>query len=425
MKIINYFGDEQKIHYAKMDNGLDVYVATNPKSLGYHVELVVKYGSEIEDFVPVGEKNNYHLPLGVAHFLEHKMFDMESSNAFNFFGKTGTYANAGTSYYYTKYYIDGKKSFEKNLDYFISMIYTPFFEQESIDKEKSIINEEIKMYDDEPEWIIDHVFRNSFFQKIMRDKIAGTVESIKDIDKELLTKVYNTFYQPSNMFLVVTGNVKIENVLQVLENNKALNSRISKQKIVYCEKEEEKIVQDEYQRLTGKIIIPKLKYGYKFSLKDFKLKDTMKLRCYLDAVFSILFNDASEFNEEVFEKKLSTSFYTYFTIIDDLYMVSVDAESEYADMFVEEFDKKLKNIRICEEDFERIKKVWYSVIIRSLDNNYAMANSIVDDLLKDKEVCDNLEFINSLNYQELQEVIKEIDFSNRTLVLMLPEGESK
>lgn len=423
MREINYFGDEQKIYYEKLKNGLTVYIAPNANSLGYHAELVTKYGSEIEEFIPINEKEYVHLPLGVAHFLEHKTFDMEGADSFNFFSKYGTYANAGTSYYYTKYYIDGKKCFEKNLDYLLSMIFTPFFDDNSIENEKNIIAEEIKMYDDEPEWIIDYEFRKCFFKSIMRDKIAGTVDSIKKINKELLQKVYDTFYQPSNMFLAITGNVNIKKVMEILHNNKALNTKETNKKIVYKEKMEDTSVLDEYKKIKGKIVIPKIKYGYKFSLDDFELKDKKKLRFYLGAIFSILFNDASKFNEDILEKKLSTSFYSFYTSIDNIYMITIDAESDYADLFVEEVEKTLNNIHITNDDFERIKKVWYSIIVRGLDNNTSLANSMIDDLLKDNELYDNLELINILSYDELQSVIKDLNFNNKSFILMVPEGE--
>ena len=112
MKILNYFGKEQKIYYEKLNNGLEIYIVPNHNHANYHIEIVTKYGSSIKEFIPIGEKNYLKLPLGVAHFLEHKMFDMENSDAFSFYSKTGTYVNAGTNYFYTKYYIDGKLSFD-------------------------------------------------------------------------------------------------------------------------------------------------------------------------------------------------------------------------------------------------------------------------------------------------------------------------
>ena len=105
MKIENYFGKEQLIYHEKLNNGLEIFILPNHGINNYHVEIVSKYGSSVKEFIPVGETDYLKLPLGVAHFLEHKMFDMKDSDPFKFFSKTGTYVNAGTNYFYTKYYI--------------------------------------------------------------------------------------------------------------------------------------------------------------------------------------------------------------------------------------------------------------------------------------------------------------------------------
>ena len=217
MKELNYFGKEQKIYYEKLNNGLEIYVVPNSNQDNYHIELVCKYGSSIKEFIPIGEKNYIKLPLGVAHFLEHKTFDMEESDAFEFYGKTGTYVNAGTNYFYTKYYIDGKKSLKKNLEYLLDMVYTPHFKEERVESEKGIIAEEIKMYDDEVDWILDFESKNNLFFTTVNEKIAGTVESIQEIDSNILQKTYDTFYQPSNMFVVATGNIKANEIIDIIK----------------------------------------------------------------------------------------------------------------------------------------------------------------------------------------------------------------
>jgi len=415
-----YFGKEQMYIYEKLDNGLEIFIFPNNSITNYHVEVVTKFGSSINEFIPINEEKYFKLPLGVAHFLEHKLFDMENSDAFNYFSKTGTYVNAGTNYFYTKYYIDGKKNFKKNLDYLLDMIFTPYFTDSKIDSERGIISEEIKMYDDEAEWILDYESKKSLFFTTVNEKIAGTVESIANIDATILTKTYDTFYQPSNMFIVITGNVNVNETIEIIKNNTSLNVRKTNYPIKIKKCIEPANVKEEYCKKYENIVIPKLSYSYKFDLDKIS-KNRLYTRLYLSLLFSHLFGETSEFNEKVLNNNLAINFYIDHLSFDNIYSFTIEAESEYADIFKDEVDKVLKNINIIEEDFERIKKIWLSVVIRSLDNKENLAYSIVDDIIKDGEVLDQLELINNLNYHELLALINKLDLSNKSFVLMLPK----
>ena len=416
---LNYFGDEQIIYYEKMDNGLDVYVAPTKRN-NYRIELAVKYGSSINEFIPVDEKEYLKLPLGVAHFLEHKMFDMENGDAFSFYSKTGTYINAGTNYFLTRYYIGGIKHLKKNLDYLLTMISTPFLKEDNVNNEKGIIEEEIKMYEDEVDWTLDHISKKNLFYTTVNEEVAGTSKSIKEITPDILNKTYNTFYQPSNMILVVTGNVKYQDIINIVKNNKAIKSKMTNKKIVYKKEKESVLVPREYQLINANLIIPKLAYSYKFDLDTFK-KDYLYGKLYLNLIFTHLFGDTSRFNEKVIEKGLTTDFYIDYLSFDNIYSMTITAESEYADLFKEEVDKTLSDLNVSEEDFERIKKTWISIIVRSLDSKEALAYSIVNDLIKDGRIYDQKELIEKLNYHDLEDIIHKIDLSNKSFVLMVPK----
>ena len=419
MKIINYFGDEQKIYYNELSNGLKIYVLPNNNQHNYHFELVVKYGSSIRKFIPINEKEYIKLPLGVAHFLEHKMFDNEDDNVFDFYSKTGTYINAGTSYFSTKYYIDGRKNIKKNLDYLLNLVFTPYFKNENIDSEKGIIEEEIKMYDDEADWILDYESKRNLFYTTVCDKIAGTSESIREINEDILLKTYNTFYQPSNMFLVATGKVNYKDIIDIINNNVAINKIKSNYPIIYEKEQEEKTIPKEYSCIKADIIVPKLSYSYKFDLNDFG-DDYLVSKLYLNLIFTHLFGITSKFNEKILQDRLAVDFYLDHLSFDNIYTFTIEAESEYADLFKEEVDKTLKNISISIDDFNRIKKIWVSVIIRSLDNKETLAFSIVDDIIKENDVYDQEKIINMIDFSDLQKIISKLDFKNKSFVLMLP-----
>ena len=421
MITLNYFGNEQKIYYEKLNNGLEVYLIPNKNQSNYHIEVVTKYGSSIKEFIPIGEDNYLKIPQGVAHFLEHKMFDMEKGDPFSFYSKSGTYINAGTSFFCTRYYIDGKKNINKNLDYLLNMVFTPYLTEEKTESEKGIIEEEIKMYDDEAEWILDHESKRCVFSSSVNDKIAGTPESIRKITADILNRTYNSFYQPSNMFVVISGKVN-KNIIDIIKNNKCINSRKTN-KVIKCKTScETKEVVNEYKCIEANIVLPKLSYVYKFDLDDYGSNHSIT-RLYLNLLFTHLFGDTSKFNAKVLENTLATDYYMDHLSFDNIYTLSLEAESEFADLFKDEVDNTLSDINITKDDFERIKKIWVSIIIRSLDNKESLASSVIDDLIKDNEVVDQHELINKLNYDELLKIISKLDLSNKSFVLMVPKDK--
>lgn len=416
-----FLGSLKEVYYEKLDNGLDIYIIPNNKQKRYCACLVVKYGSDINTFKPINSEKYITIPLGVAHFLEHKMFDMEKGNPFDFFGKYATFVNASTSYEFTKYYIEGKKSVYKNLDYLIELVFTPYFVDEQINGEKNIIAEEIKMYEDQIEWQLDLKARDGLFKNIFLGNIAGTVDSIMEIDAHTLQMVYDTFYQPSNMFLVVSGNVNPEKVIEVVKKNTFINNHTTNYPIKIKKEKEKREVILEYQEMNGLTIKPKLRYSYKFDLNDLKIEDQIKTKFYLNLLFTYLFGNGSLFSEKIVEEKIATAFYDEYMSKDNIYMISLFAESDYADMFVDLVDDTLKNIKIEEDDFIRIKKIWYSILIRSIDNPITISNSLIEDIIKNNQEFDNFAYIDSLSYNELLKVIQKLDLSNKSLVLLFPK----
>ena len=222
------------------------------------------------------------------------------------------------------------------------------------------------------------------------------------------------------MFVVATGNVKPNDIINVIKNNKSINKAITNKKITYKLFKEKDIVPLEYKLLEENIVIPKLSYSHKFDI-DTLGPDRLKTRLYLSLLFTYLFGETSEFNEKVIENELAISFYIDHLSFDNIYVFTVEAESEYADLFKESVDDTLSNIKIDKEDFERIKKIWVSVVIRSLDNKENLASSVVDDIIKDGKVYDQLDLINMIDYEELLKFIKKLDLTNESFVLMVPK----
>ena len=203
------------------ESGLTVVVLPKPEFDKYYSVISTKYGSNDFCFKD-DEKNDYiEVPDGIAHFLEHKMFEQpDGSNAFDKFSLYGANANAYTAFNNTAYLYQCTDYFYENLDHLLNYVFTPHFTKENVEKEQGIIAQEIRMYDDDPEWcVFFNMLKAMYVNHPVRRDIAGTVESIAKIDKDLLYYCYNIFYHPENMVLFMTGNIDIDKIPEIIDKN--------------------------------------------------------------------------------------------------------------------------------------------------------------------------------------------------------------
>ncbi len=199
----------ETVYAAELDDGLHVYVMPKPGYNKKYVTFATHYGSVDSHFKAPGDPAPVNVPDGIAHFLEHKMFEKEEGNVFDRFAALGAMSNAFTTYTSTSYLCSATENFPDCLDLLVDMVTRPYFTDESVAKEKGIIGQEIRMYEDSPRWRVrDNLLTALYQAHPVRINIAGTVESIQDITKELLYRCYRTFYRPENMNLFVTGEIE-------------------------------------------------------------------------------------------------------------------------------------------------------------------------------------------------------------------------
>ncbi|MFN3367779.1 MAG: EF-P 5-aminopentanol modification-associated protein YfmH, partial [Exiguobacterium mexicanum] len=191
---------DETLYHEKLENGLEVFILPKKGFSKTFATFTTKYGSIDNHFVPRGEKDAIKVPDGIAHFLEHKMFEKEEGDIFQQFSKQGASANAYTSFTRTAYLFSATGQINENIETLLDFVQEPYFTEQTVEKEKGIIAQEITMYDDQPDWrlyfgIIENMYKNH----PVKIDIAGTVDSIQDITAEHLYTCYNTFYHPSNM----------------------------------------------------------------------------------------------------------------------------------------------------------------------------------------------------------------------------------
>lgn len=205
-KPINFEQLQETLFHEKMANGLDVYVLPKQGFNKTYAVFTTKYGSIDNQFVPLNKEEMVHVPDGIAHFLEHKLFEKADGDVFQDFSKQGASANAFTSFTRTAYLFSSTSNVEKNLETLVDFVQDPYFTEKSVEKEKGIIGQEINMYDDNPDWrLFFGLIENMYKDHPVKIDIAGTVESISHITKDLLYECYETFYHPSNMLLFIVG----------------------------------------------------------------------------------------------------------------------------------------------------------------------------------------------------------------------------
>ena len=422
MKKISLKGLDQDVYLETLKNNLNIIMVPYTNKKNYFITYATRYGSNINAFIPVGSKKGITVPNGIAHFLEHKMFEQaDGVDPFTFFAESGTGANASTSYTSTQYICYGTKEFAKNLDFLLKFVNEPYFTDENVLKEKGIIKEEIKMYDDIPESVLENKLKENLYHiDPHRIDIAGSCSDIDKITKEDLYLCYNTFYNPNNMFIIIAGNFDMEEASDIIKNRlENKENRISK--ITVKDYKEPKSVYKKEEELSVNIKVPKIGLGYKFSKEDLKLDDELELDLYLSMLTTLLFVSASIFRERVRKENLMTSFYYEWDDIKKYKSLLLYAETENPDLLIAEIEKELANIIITQEDFERMKKVWISNEVKMIDYVETTVNNLYDDMIRYKKVVDNkIDLIRKLDFNKLSRLLGQMKFNNRSKVILLP-----
>ena len=422
MKAIELKGLDQTLYCEKLENGLEVYMLPYKNKSNYTMHYLTKYGSIQTTFIPYGEKEKITVPDGIAHFLEHKMFEQEDGvDPFTYAAKTGTYSNASTNFECTRYYFEGNQAFQDNLNYLLDFVGSPYFTDENVEKEKGIIAEEIKQYDDEVEWVFEEEMKKALLQKDNhRVDIAGTIESINTITKEDLYNTYYTFYQPSNMFLVISGDFKVEDAINTIKNNETLRNAKTNFKVKVFQEEEPLAVNEKIKELEFNVVNTKVGYGIKIPIKH--IKDKYLFNLYIGLMLSIKFGLSSVFREKLKKEQLMTSFYMEREIVGEYLIIVFKADSETPFELIEEIKKELANIEIPEEEINRLKKVWISSEVIMIDNINMSLENIVDDIIEFGDIIPNkVEIFRSLNKKDYDKILSSIDFSNSSTVIIRPK----
>ena len=410
-KIVNDILKEE-VYYEKLDNGLDVYFMPKKGFTKKFAVLATNYGSNDLEFIPINQTEKFKVNEGIAHFLEHKMFEQpDGGNAFDKFSKLGASANAYTNFTITAYLFSCTENFYESLQHLIDYVQTPYFTDENVEKEKGIIEQEIKMYNDDPDWNVYFNCLKAMYSKYpVNIDIAGTVDSIYKITKEELYTCYNTFYNPGNMILFVVGDVDAEKVMEIAKKSNHYDVDKLKNEIERFYPEEPKTVNEKEIVAEFPISMPMFNIGFKDSDVGMKGKELLRKEVITEILLDMILKRGSEIFEELYMSGLiNDNFGCGFTSQVDYGYTLIGGESnetrKVKDTIIK-YINKYKEDGLSEDDFNRVKKKKMGQFIKYFDSVNFIANNFISYKFKGINLMDYLEVIKQVKFEEVEERLK-------------------
>ncbi|SCX24429.1 Predicted Zn-dependent peptidase [Ruminococcaceae bacterium P7] len=406
----------------KHSSGLVVYVYPKEGYRSAYAIIGTKFGS-INNCFSLDDGEKISVPDGIAHYLEHKLFESEEGDAFTRYAETGASANAYTSFEKTCYLFSCTDRFEESMEILLDFVGDPYFTPQTVAKEQGIIGQEIKMYDDSPDWrVMFNLLENMYHHHPVKIDIAGTVETIAEITAEKLYQCYNTFYNLNNMALCVAGNVTVEQVLAICD--KMLKPCEAHEIHNYFEEEPYEIVSP-YVEQSFPVLMPMFNLGFKEKaepLGDKKLAQT-------DILLSMLASPTSKLYRDLMDANLINNTFSYELFEGPGYCSVIfggesRAPRQAAEM-IKQYIAKAKAEGLSRDDFEIARKAVYGDVVSSLNSVSSIANTILSYHFSDNKLFDYIEAITGTSFEDVSERLSEmLDVTNCTLsVVKSPDAE--
>lgn len=304
MEKLSYPNVQETLYREVLDNGLEVIVLPKEGFNKTYATFSTKYGS-VDNHFAVGNQPPVKVPDGIAHFLEHKMFEEPTGDIFATFASQGASANAFTSFDRTVYLFSATEQINANLKTLINFVQNPYFTDANVEKEKGIIEQEINMYRDNPDWRVYFGLIDALYHEHpVHIDIAGTVESIRQIDKETLYRCYETFYHPSNMLLFVVGGVNAEEVFELVRENQNSKSFEPQGQIERFFEKEPEAVKIARKVTELSVSLPKCMLGFKEKKTGLTGAALLQQEVTTKLMLEALIGPSSKLYQELYAKDL-------------------------------------------------------------------------------------------------------------------------
>lgn len=426
MQIIENSKVKEKLYIEKLENGLTIMIIPKHETSKKYVMWATNYGSLDNKFIAPGENEITNVPNGVAHYLEHKMFEQESGiNSLDTLTKLGVEANAYTTTNHTAYLFECTQNFYPALDELMDYVQHPYFTDENVEKEKGIISQEIMMYDDYPEWAVYmNAIRCMYEKNPITIDIAGTVESIKEIDKDVLYKCYNTFYRLDNMVMCVVGDFEPENLLEEIKKRIIKNEKPSGKIKRITEEEPKKIVQKQIEQKMD--VSQNL---FVIGIKDIDFDKTeseeelIKKHIAIEIILNMIIGKSSSLYKKLYEEGIIMSEPYMEYEFDKTYAhVAITGQSkDPSKVFTSIIEQiqKYKEQGLNEEHFKRIKNMIYGGYIKEYNSVSEIARMFVSDYFKGINSFNYLEYFDIVTKEYAETVLKEVFKEENTVISII------
>lgn len=430
MQIIENSKIKEKLYIEKLENGLTIMIIPKKGIQKKYVIWGTNYGSVDNNFIIPGEKEETKVPDGIAHFLEHKMFEQENgTNSLDVLTELGVNANAYTTTNHTAYLFESTDNFYEALDELMDYLQHPYFTDENVEKEKGIIAQEINMYNDYPEWeVYMNALRAMYHNNPITIDIAGSIESIGKINKEILYTCYNTFYHPSNMAMCFSGDFEPEDLIKEVKKRLVPREKKGEIKRIY-DTEKETIVKKEITKKM-EVSMPTFVIG----IKDTRQKkeatnlpiteeSVVKRHIAIEIILNLIIGKSSNLYKNLYEQGLLMNEpYLEYEFDKNYAHIAITGKSKEPKEVLRKLQEEIENLKkkgIEEEKITRIKKMLYGNAVREFDDVENISRMFLADYFKGINSFSYLENYEQITKEYVEQILDEVFQENKTIISII------
>lgn len=398
------------------DSGLELYVFPKRRQSSNFAIFGTRFGSVHTDF-SVGNQQKYHMPQGIAHFLEHKLFESEEQDAFERFTKTGASSNAYTSFDRTCYLFTCTDNFYDSYDILLDFVQSPYFTDQTVKKEQGIIGQEIKMYDDMGSWQVYMNALRALYKNIpVNVDIAGTVDEIAKITANNLYECHNAFYNPANMFICICGNVEPQEVFEFTKDRIKTQKAVDV-KMIYEDEPEE--ICESFVSCELEVSLPQFVMAFKDKVENGIYIDNKK-RIIKAMILDIIASKKSELyttllNQGLINADFGAEVFDGPGYCSSMFIGESSDPQKVSQMILSEI-RRLKECGIDPADFEMTKRELYGNTVKAFDSVDSIINHMVDGAVCGYDFLNITEQISSITLDMLNKELRR-DFDEEKLIL--------
>lgn len=418
MEIIESSKIKEKAYIEVLENGLKIIIIPKKNANKKYIIWGTHFGSIDNRFIMPKTGEEVFIPDGVAHFLEHKMFEQkDGTNSLDTLMAMGIDANAYTTNDHTSYLFECTDNFYEGLDELMDYVQNPYFTDENVEKEKGIIGQEIKMYEDDPGW---RLYLNAldclYKENPIKLDIAGTIESISEITPDVLYKCYNTFYNPSNMTMVICGDFEAEKILEEVKKRLVKKENQGEIKRIYPPKEEK--INKPYKEEKMEVSTPAFIVGYKDT--EFSEKDAVKKHTAIEILLNMIIGKSSKLYKKLYEEGMLIAEPTLdYEFSNEYAHIIISGQSKEPEKIQQEINSVvngyIKN-GLDEEHFNRIKKKIYGDYVTEYNSVSDIARMFLADSMKNIDSFDYIERYETVTKEYAEQILRNI-FKDENMVL--------